>query len=286
MKFIAVDIETANPDLSSICQIGVVSFQDFSLLTKWKSLINPEDDFDPWNIAIHGITEDHVKEAPTLPLIFNQLQRILDKQVVVCHTSFDRVALARATEKYRLPQIDCLWLDSAKVVRRAWPQFAKSGYGLKSITMALNISFKHHDAEEDARAAGEVMLCAIAETGRSLEDWFVRIKQPIAIADSRIAREGNPDGPLAGELVVFTGALSISRREAAELAAKVGCSVAQSINQSTTLLVVGDQDIRRLAGHEKSSKRRKAEELIAKGQPIRIIGEGDFLRLVNLEETT
>ena len=90
---------------------------------------------------------------------------------------------------------------------------------------------------------------------------------------------GNPDGPLAGEEIVFTGALSITRREAAALAATLGCDVAASVKKTTTLLVVGDQDIRLLAGNEKSAKHRKAEELVRGGQPIRFLKESDFLRL-------
>ena len=48
---------------------------------------------------------------------------------------------------------------------------------------------------------------------------------------------------------------------------------------SATLLLVGDQDVQRLAGHEKSSKHRKAEQLIQTGQPIRILRETDFREL-------
>ena len=40
----------------------------------------------------------------------------------------------------------------------------------------------------------------------------------------------------------------------------------------------------KLAGKEKSSKHRKAEGLIAKGQPIRILRESDFKELVNQAE--
>ena len=65
---------------------------------------------------------------------------------------------------------------------------------------------------------------------------------------------------------MFTGALEISRREAADLAASVGCEVAQGVTKATTLLVVGDVDVKRLAGHDKSSKHRKVEELMAKGR--------------------
>ena len=81
---------------------------------------------------------------------------------------------------------------------------------------------------------------------------------------------------LAGDVVVFTGALSITRIEAADLAAQAGCTVATTVSKATTVLVVGDQDVSRLGGHDKSSKHRKAEELIANGQPIRILGESDF----------
>ncbi|GAH70392.1 unnamed protein product, partial [marine sediment metagenome] len=35
-------------------------------------------------------------------------------------------------------------------------------------------------------------------------------------------------------------------------------------------------------GHEKSSKHRKAEELILKGHDIRILSESDFKQLVKL----
>jgi DNA polymerase-3 subunit epsilon len=69
------------------------------------------------------------------------------------------------------------------------------------------------------------------------------------------------------------------RREAADAAAAAGCRVDEGVTKHTTMLVVGDQDLKRLAGHEKSSKHTKAEMLIQKGQPIRILGEGDFMRI-------
>jgi DNA polymerase III subunit epsilon len=50
------------------------------------------------------------------------------------------------------------------------------------------------------------------------------------------------------------------------------------------MLVVGDQDIKRLAGHKKSSKHRKSEELIANGIQIRILKESDFKGLARLSE--
>jgi len=70
------------------------------------------------------------------------------------------------------------------------------------------------------------------------------------------------------------------------MAAAIGCQVTSGITKKTTILVVGDQDIKKLAGHEKSSKHRKAEALIANGIAIRILKESDFKELVRLSEET
>ncbi|MEW6092926.1 MAG: exonuclease domain-containing protein [Chloroflexota bacterium] len=280
MNFTSIDVETANADLSSICQIGIVKFADGKVVDKWSSLVNPEDEFDSINISIHGIDEKKVKNAPTLPRIEKYIHQMLSDTIVACHTPFDRVAINQAYQRYNLEPLGCTWLDTARVSRRAWTQFAYQGYGLANIAHELGIEFKHHDALEDARAAGEILVRAVTDCGISVEEWLARVRQPIfGTKNYRITREGLLDGPLAGEVVVFTGALSIPRREAADMAASIGCDVSDNVTPKTTLLVVGDQDIRKLAGHEKSSKHRKAEQLIAQGQPIRILGEKDFQRI-------
>jgi DNA polymerase-3 subunit epsilon len=283
MNFVALDVETSNPDLASICQIGIVTFSNGVVVDKWQSLVNPEDYFNGMNVYLHGITEEKVMDAPNFQQVYSDLKKLIENRVIVIHAPFDKIAISRAIEKYNLYPIDCKWLDTARVARRAWDEFRSSGYGLSNVAQKFNISFEHHNAVEDARAAGEILLRAIEHTGKNLDEWVIRADQPISpYVSSNIARAGNPDGVLAGEVIVFTGALSIPRSQAAESAANAGCDVGDGVNKKTTFLVVGDQDIKRLAGHEKSSKHRKAEDLIGKGQNIRILGESDFLRLLNV----
>jgi DNA polymerase III subunit epsilon len=283
MRFIALDVETANPDLSSICQIGLVVFENGSPIDTWSVLVNPEDWFDEMNTSIHGISEHSVESAPNFKSIAPELARRIAGEVVVIHTAFDRNALAKASTRHGITMPECLWLDTARVARRAWPEVSQRGYGLGPLAEKFGIEFKHHDAAEDARAAGLVLVRAIADTGLDVANWLQRITRPInQLTTERIAIDGNPEGALYGEIVVFTGALQISRREAADMAALLGCNVASVVNKHTTLLIVGDQDIFKLNGHDKSSKHRKAEELMAKGESIRILSESDFMIMVKL----
>ena len=284
MKFVAIDVETANADMASICAVGAAVFEQGRLSSEWYSLIDPDDHFDPINVSIHGIDEGMVSGAPVYKAVSGTIERLLCDATVVTHTHFDRVAVHQAAHRWAIEPPRCVWLDSARVARRTWVECARSGYGLADVCRRIGYEFQHHNALEDAKAAGHVLLAAMAETGLDVEGMLRRIRQPIdprsASPRSAIKRQGNRDGPLFGEVVVFTGALEMPRREAADLAAAVGCDVAQGVTKTTTLLIVGDMDVKRLAGHEKSSKHRKAEELITKGFPIRIIRETDFRELV------
>lgn len=283
--FVSIDVETANADMASICQVGVAKFSNGILVQEWASLIDPEDDFDGINIEIHGISEKDVKGKPTFPEIYDQLGSLLNNTLCVSHTHFDRVSISQILSRYELPGFDTTWLDSARVARRTWKEFAWKGYGLANICKNIGYEFKHHDALEDAKASGYVMLAAIEKTGLDVNDWLKRIKQPIdplnASSGAAIKRAGNAEGELYGEIVVFTGALEMPRREAADLAASIGCTVAAGVTKKTTLLVVGDQDLSKLAGKVKSSKHIKAKQLIQNGQDIRILKESDFQQLVS-----
>lgn len=296
LTFNAIDVETANADRASICQIGIVHVQDGEVRDQWKSLVDPEDWFDSWNVAIHGIDADDVRNSPTLPELREELRSRLRGSILVSHTSFDRVAFERAMTRYNLQQFQVTWLDSARVARRAWPdRYSRRGYGLKNIARDLGISFQHHDALEDARVAAEIVLHACATAEMDIAGWLRRVTRPVFSSSSlsssskrrsgslgsSVRREGNLEGPLYGEIIVFTGTLSISRRKAADMAAEVGCAVVDRVTEATTILVAGIQDRSRLKkGYRKSSKHRKAEALIDQGVDIQILSESDFSDLM------
>ena len=288
LNFNSIDVETANPDQSSICQIGIVRVRESVIKDQWSSFVNPQEWFEPFHVSIHGIDESAVAHSPTFPEVCEELRARLDGSVLVCHTPFDRIALNRAMMKHNLEQLQVTWLDSAKIVRRAWPNiYGRSGYGLKNVAKNLGISFSHHDALEDARAAAETVLHACASTEIDIEGWLRRVESPIHLPScsssprsaTSVKREGNLEGALFGETILFTGALNISRKDAADIAARLGCDVVTSASKRVTMLVVGNYDMANLRGYKKSSKHRKVESFIAAGSDIRILSESDFTEL-------
>ena len=279
LSFNAVDVETANWDPSSICQIGIVQVREGQIRKEWQTLINPECAFDPFNVDIHGIDEDKVLESPTFVEAYNDLCAHLDVNLpAVSHMLFDRRAIQGAIEMHSLDALSLEWINSATVVRRAWPdKYARRGYSLGNLAKDFGIKFDHHDALEDARTCAKIVLLACKEKNVDLS--IVKTKK--SKTPPPISRKGDISGHLTGETVVFTGTLSVPRGVIADYVASAGCDVGTSVTKKTTMLVLGIQDPKKIKGQSKSSKHRKAENLISSGQNIRILIEDDFRELLN-----
>src|SRR5690606_17456792 len=262
---------------------GLVEFEKGMVGSRWQTLANPGCFFDPVNVSIHKIEPDHVSGAPVLRDVMDDLSARIRGKVVVAHSGFDRMAITRACGNLGLEAPNCRWIDTATVARRTWEDVSKKGYGLASLAARLGIEFRHHDAGEDAFVAGHVLVQAIQDSGKDLDWWLKALnsrRKPRSTA-SLPDLVVNENGPLYGEVVAFTGALSSPRAVAEAKAMSVGCVVSSGVNKTVTILVVGDQDITKMApGQTRSTKHRKAEDMIAKGFEIRIIGESDFDSMV------
>lgn len=175
LTFNAIDVETANSDPSSICQIGIVTIRHGIIKGQTSFLVDPEAQFNDFNVRLHGIGQDTVRAAETLPQLERMLRRLLERTVLVSHTGFDRIAMDGAMERYDLRPLRARWLDSAMVARRAWPQKYRRHWNLAAIAGDLGIAFRHHDAAEDARVAGEIVLRASRHTGLDIDGWLRRI---------------------------------------------------------------------------------------------------------------
>lgn len=113
MDFVVIDVETANPDLASICQVGITVFSSGQFSESWSTLVNPNDYFDSHNVSVHGINEEMVASAPHWIEVHDRLRANFSNQILASHTPFDRTAIRRACEKSSF----AVWLWACKCCR-------------------------------------------------------------------------------------------------------------------------------------------------------------------------
>ncbi len=261
--FVVVDVETACARVSSICQIGIVGFKDGRESFAYEALVDPLDDFSPFNTRIHGLTADHVTGAPTFGDLHAAVHGHLSGRVTVAHSMFDKSALAAACAIHGRAAIETRWLDSVRVAKRAWPDLPS--HRLNVLTRFLGVPHRHHDALSDARAAGMVIVRAIEHTGIDLAGW-------LAPAVTRAAKPPSPaaHGPLKGERMVLIGAARDGAL--ARTLAAAGARIMASVGSTTTCLVIGaDQPYGRFVTAH--ADYRRASALQESGAALRIVTE-------------
>ena len=302
MDFIAIDFETATSDRDSPCEIGLTFVENNEIKDVKSWLIKPSyfPYFDDFNISIHGITPNDVKNAPEFGELWNEIKPFVEGQFLIAHNAgFDMSVLRRTLEFYKIPfpelEYSCSYIFSKKV----WEGLP--AYDLKTLCRHNQIPLIHHRAGHDSEATARLSLKAF-ETAQveSRKDFPTKLRTTIG----RLFNGGynpaetkrqyrpkliedivgdpakhNPDSIFYGRSVVFTGTLmSMARKDAQQLIADIGGINGKGVTQTTDFLVVGQQDFRIVGDDGMSSKQEKAIKLIDKGAALEILPEEEFLR--------
>ncbi len=189
LNFVAIDFETANKYKNSACSLAAVTVENGQIVKKGYSLIKPPYvQFDPECIDIHGIYPKDVMNQPTFADLWPAIyENHLKGKLVIAHNAKFDIGVLRATlDHYRIvwPELD--YTCTVKIARKVWPTLAN--HKLNTLGAFLNVSFKHHDALEDALTCAKVALAAAEVRGSgSMEELLagIGLEKETFITDSQ-----------------------------------------------------------------------------------------------------
>lgn len=166
LDFTAIDFETANSSPASACSVGLVRVRGGEVVATAGWLIRPpagHDEFQEWNIKIHGIHPHQVADAATWPEQFDRLCDFAGADVLVAHNAgFDMKVLRTASE---VTHLDCPPYRSLCSLQVARKVYDLDSYRLPSAAAAAGFAeFSHHDALADARACAQIVIDAARRT--------------------------------------------------------------------------------------------------------------------------
>ncbi|MGY1637571.1 exonuclease domain-containing protein [Geodermatophilus sp. SYSU D00742] len=293
-------METANAHRGSICAIGAAVVRGGVVVSTHSWLARPPaglDTFDRINVRLHGITADKVADQPSFAERLDQLVALADGLPLVAHNAaFDIGALREAciVADREWPTTD--YACSLIMSRRALDLIS---YRLPMVAAECGINLaRHHEASSDALACAQVVLkLARRRNAGTLTDLLNDLKVLAGRLDAAAWRgchgtlgtglvrpeaavDADPEHPLYGQVLVFTGALSIRRQEAWDAAARCGAVIEKSVTKRTTMLVVGDGFAGSDPAEFNTGKAAKAVQLRARGHRIEVLTEVDLVDLL------
>lgn len=166
MRFTAIDFETANCYVGSICAVGLAVVEGDTIVEKKYWLVRPHgnhDYFDSFNIYIHGITPDMVKDADSWDTLYDTeiLPRISGTLVAAHNAAFDMSALRHVLDAYGMEYPTTRYICTCKAARKTWDNL--DNHKLNTVSDHLHFEFQHHNALEDALACANILLAVQRE---------------------------------------------------------------------------------------------------------------------------
>lgn len=156
--FAAIDFETANNALTSVCSVGIVVYRDGQKVDEFYSLIKPEPEYYCyWNTRVHGLRKSDTANEPIFPKVWAQIEPLIEGLPLVAHNkAFDERCLKAVFQCYQMDYPDYEFYCTLLQSRKVWPDghhnldiiAERCGYNLEN----------HHHALADADACAAIAL--------------------------------------------------------------------------------------------------------------------------------
>ena len=157
-RYIAFDVETPNAASDRMSAIGITVIEGGRILSEYATLVDPECRFDPFNIALTGITPEAVAGQPAFPALWEAIAPIMESGVLIAHNApFDLSVLSKCLRGYGIAwKPEVRYACTCQMSRRLMPRLPN--HRLNTICGCLGVGLNHHNAGSDSLACGEILL--------------------------------------------------------------------------------------------------------------------------------
>ena len=151
---VVIDVETTGLDYTRerIIEFAGVKLVNGKVKEKFETLINAQQHIRKSSQAIHGISEDDLKDAPLEEEIYPKIFEFIGDATIVAHNAiFDYSFLNRTSKRLYDKPIQNNYVDTQMMFKEVYPQYESCG--LDSLVSVFKGSNKHrHRAMGDAMA--------------------------------------------------------------------------------------------------------------------------------------
>ncbi len=194
MEYVAVDLEMTGLKVTQdrILEIGAVKIRDGKLCEEFACFVNPHRSLSEEIIALTGITDEMVADAPEIGEALEAFLSFSGNAVLIGHNlMFDYSFLKQNIVNLGMTY-ERKGLDTLKIARAVLP--AEEKKDLCSLRTRFGLDCEHsHRALDDAKACAEIFLRFTEEYGETQKKLFlpgplhykVKKRSPITVTQKR-----------------------------------------------------------------------------------------------------
>lgn len=162
-EYVILDLETTglSKERHRITEIAAVKVKENCIVDKFETLVNPEVAIPPFISHLTGISNDMVRDAPTIHMVLPQLIDFLGDATIVAHNAhFDYGFISYNVEQYLKQRLQNDMLCTVKLAKRLLPHLPNRKLGTLCNFFEVTNETAHR-AMSDVKATYRVLNCML-----------------------------------------------------------------------------------------------------------------------------
>lgn len=183
--YCVLDLETTgfSPKIEKITEIGVMKIKDGKVIDTFSCFVNPEKPIPTRVVEVTNITDDMVKDAETIDIVFPKLLEFLKDTVLVAHNAEFDIGFLKHNAKVLGYEFDFTYIDTLTLSQELFPDYKsyKLGRIAKKLGIKVDVAHRALDDVDTTVKVFNIMIKMLKERSCStLEDVIVNASDEIA----------------------------------------------------------------------------------------------------------
>jgi DNA polymerase III subunit alpha, Gram-positive type len=173
--YCVLDLETTgfSPITEKITEIGIMKLKDGKIIDTFSCFVNPEKPIPARVIEVTNITDDMVKNAETIELVFPKMLDFIKGSVLVAHNAEFDIGFLKHNANVCGYDFDFTYLDTLSLAKELFPDYKtyKLGRIAKNLGIKVEVAHRALDDVDTTVKIFNVMLEKLKQRGaETLED--------------------------------------------------------------------------------------------------------------------
>lgn len=186
MEAVVFDLETTglSPYNNEIIQIAGVKIRTGKIYEKefFSTYVKPQGRISSFISSYTGITEAHVKSAPSASEALKEFSQFVGSSLLIAHNGqrFDMPFIRETCAREKLLTREIPFIDSISFSRKMW--VGQKGHGLDAVMGRLNLNAnenRRHDARGDVRILAEAVCIMWSKLCPTCDTWPVLVNKGV-----------------------------------------------------------------------------------------------------------
>ena len=149
--FCVLDLETTGLSFRTekITEIGIMKVKNGEVIDSFSTFVNPEKPIPPKVVEVTNITDDMVKDAPTINEIFpKMLEFIGEDSILVAHNADFDIGFLKYNAKQLGYTLENTYLDTLRLAKLLFPEFKRYKLGIIADKLGIVVEVAHRALDD------------------------------------------------------------------------------------------------------------------------------------------